>query len=687
MSKILGGILLFFLFLNQAWANEEIKIITRAEWWANESYRYLDSPEWKTILEKWDKTPKKELTEVQKKEALKRAEKTKIANDFLVSEFRDIFTISSIIKYENNRKLAWPIAKSKKKNSIVIHHTDNDYSDSIDAMNKIYKYHAIQKQWWDIWYNYLIWINWEIFEWRAGWDYVVWAHDKWNNQWSIGIALIWNYDKKAISNTQYDSLEKLVIHLWKKYDINLNKKVPFFKWCSLWEQCDKKPLDISYHYPIIWHRDAWHTNCPWDELYKQMQKLKKALIKGPSEINNLSIEKIKRILLDVKEDTLIRFLAIIEDKLDKTKNQKNLEVLTNLKELILNIESERNNKILDLESFSGTLENDIPNKKKQDENLNNKKSFDDNNRIRVRLSYPHENDIDISARWIYTPKLNKDWKEYILHFDDCNWENCENKEKNYKIHFSFSGSKLFFNEKEVKGFDKERFFRVKSPKDLFLTITSWNRVPSWDTQKKYNDNKFRWDIVLYQKDDELIVVNELFLTDYLKWLWEVSESTNTEKIRTIIILARTYARWYMTKAEKFVDEWYHASDDPNVFQRYIGFWLEERSPKINKIVEETKDLIVTYDGELIKPWYFSSSDWKTKDFIEFCKTAKWVPDCSHPERFPFLIWVKDPWGEWKERWGHWIWVPWTGVKYLSERWWKFSMIIKYFLKGVEINKI
>jgi hypothetical protein len=51
----------------------------------------------------------------------------------------------------------------------------------------------------------------------------------------------------------------------------------------------------------------------------------------------------------------------------------------------------------------------------------------------------------------------------------------------------------------------------------------------------------------------------------------------------------------MTKAEKFVGEWYQASDDPNVFQKYLGFGLEERSPKVNQIVEQTKDLIVTYE--------------------------------------------------------------------------------------------
>jgi hypothetical protein len=31
----------------------------------------------------------------------------------------------------------------------------------------------------------------------------------------------------------------------------------------------------------------------------------------------------------------------------------------------------------------------------------------------------------------------------------------------------------------------------------------------------------------------------------------VSNTDDTEKIKTIVIAARTYARWYMTKANKF----------------------------------------------------------------------------------------------------------------------------------------
>ncbi len=57
---------------------------------------------------------------------------------------------------------------------------------------------------------------------------------------------------------------------------------------------------------------------------------------------------------------------------------------------------------------------------------------------------------------------------------------------------------------------------MSSPHSEYITINSWDRKPSWDKSLRYNDNTFRGDIVLYKKDGKLVIVNELYLTDYLK---------------------------------------------------------------------------------------------------------------------------------------------------------------------------
>ena len=672
MSKVFKTLFLFFIYFfglisvfSSSW---DLEIISRQEWWAIEEYRYLDSPEWENIIEKWNNAPKTVLNQYQINKAQIESEKVKKANNFLVSNYSNIIGLNSIKKEENWHKLAWPIAYSKVKTAIVVHHTDSDiwiWGDNHDAIRKIYKYHALTRAWWDIWYNYLIWTNWEIFEGRAWGDFSVWAHDKWNNQSTIWVSLIWNYQNNKASDKQMESLEKLIKFLERKYSINFNEKQDFFKWCvgtSL--ECQDKPLIIEKKYPLIGHKDAWHTACPWDKLYKQINDLKEDLKIGHQDDilsfkQKLLLKEIKSRVISIPEYKKLELLWKIELLLDK--DNWGRAFLVSLKDI-----------------FIKPIKDEII----DDNIINNSVSFDENNRIKVKLSYPHSDNISFKLSKKLSLDYIKNEKEYKLNFVDLD----KKFKNNHLIKYDFRNNKLFLNDKEFIDFTEIDFLRISVPENEVIEIYSWERKPKWDKTWKLNDNKFRGDIVLYSKDNELIVVNELYLNDYLKGLWEVSNSTSPEKIKTIIILARTYARWYMTKARKFAWEWFDASDDPNVFQKYLWFWLEQRSPKVNEIVETTKDLVVTYDWELIKPWYFSSSDGKTTSFLDYCKNAKWVPDCAHPERFPFLIWVSDNWWIWNEKAWHWVWVPWTWVQYFSERWWSFNMIIKYFLKWVEIEK-
>lgn len=672
MSKVFKTLFFIFWFiyinLSVFAVNDDIKIISRVQWWAMESYRYLDSPEWISIIEKWKNTTKVELTDYQKNIANTESEKVTKANNYLLDNFSDIIWINKVISEENWHKLAWPIAYSIAKNSIVIHHTDSDINvgdDNYDAIRKIYKYHTLTNGWWDIWYNFLIWTNGEIFEWRAWGDFAVWAHNKWNNQSSIWIALIWNYDKISAPDAQIKSLEKLVEYLVLKYNIDLWTKVPLFNWC-VWtsDKCKNEPLQTTYDYPIFGHKDAWHTACPWEKLYVQLQDLKVKVwvwkTSAKSIQNSKLLDKIKLKLNTLPENKLLEFLSKVELLLDKSSSNK--QILLDIKNLVFNIEKEKNFINTNIE-FN---------------------SFDDNNKIKVKLSYPSLlwEKISFNIDRKLKPEFIQKDNELVLNFINDNWIN----KSNHLINVEFKNNLLFINDRKIDLFKKGNFFRISVPTDYIIEVSSWNRKPIWDSTWLLNDNKFRGDIVLYLKDNKLVVVNDVLLSDYLKWLWEVSNSTNPEKVKTIIILARTYARWYMTKARKFAWEWFDASDDPNVFQKYLWFGLEKRSPEINKIVEETKDLVVTYEWDLIKPWYFSSSNWETISFLEYCETAKWVPDCANPEKFPFLLWVVDNGWKWKQKAWHWVWVPWTWVEYFSERWWNFDMITKYFLKWTEIEK-
>lgn len=122
-----------------------------------------------------------------------------------------------------------------------------------------------------------------------------------------------------------------------------------------------------------------------------------------------------------------------------------------------------------------------------------------------------------------------------------------------------------------------------------VKIPSWSRVPAWDTNGKYNDNLFRGKIIVRNDSGKLLVINELPLEDYLRGMREVSNTDPVEKIKTIVVAARSYARFYTSKINrKFHTSLYDGSDNPDEFQKYLGYGYEMRSPNVSSQVQATK---------------------------------------------------------------------------------------------------
>jgi peptidoglycan hydrolase-like amidase len=118
----------------------------------------------------------------------------------------------------------------------------------------------------------------------------------------------------------------------------------------------------------------------------------------------------------------------------------------------------------------------------------------------------------------------------------------------------------------------------------------------------------------------------------------------------------------------------------------LWYSLELRSPNVNRIVDDTKWQLITYNWKLIKPWYFSNSDGNTMSFYEYCLVRQSEEICSsEAEKYPYLQKVVDKWSEWQKKSWHWVWISWAWVSYYAEKWWTYDMIIKYFLKWVNIS--
>lgn len=207
-------------------------------------------------------------------------------------------------------------------------------------------------------------------------------------------------------------------------------------------------------------------------------------------------------------------------------------------------------------------------------------------------------------------------------------------------------------------------------------ILTMERRPSWN--ESLNDNRFRGIIEMRVVDSQVAYINELPLEDYLRGLAEVSNGDHTEKQKTIAVLARTYARFYMAdENRKFPGMPYDGSDDPAIFQRYLGYGVEARSPNFVSAAQATEDMVVTYQGKLIKTPYFNQSDGRTR-------SAQEVWGWTHT---PYLKSVPDTWCEGLALNGHGVGLSGCGATAQAEAGKSFDEIIKYYYTGVAVEII
>ncbi|EKE26629.1 MAG: N-acetylmuramoyl-L-alanine amidase, partial [uncultured bacterium (gcode 4)] len=208
--------------INPQNTNADTNIVSRKEWWADETLRYKDNTFWVNYYKKQteNQTPK---TPAQ----IKAEQKIIDIRKHLATNFPEQDNPVEKITQENWHDLVWPIEKTKKVEKIIIHHTAWVYDASRDdasIIRWIYASHAIANWWWDIWYNYLIWRDWRIYEWRAWWDYNVGAHALWNNKSTVWVSALWNFQVNMLPALQRSWIEESIQYLAKKYWINLNNK-------------------------------------------------------------------------------------------------------------------------------------------------------------------------------------------------------------------------------------------------------------------------------------------------------------------------------------------------------------------------------------------------------------------------------------------------------------------------------
>ncbi|MBD3329916.1 hypothetical protein GF354_00120 [Candidatus Peregrinibacteria bacterium] len=216
--------------------------------------------------------------------------------------------------------------------------------------------------------------------------------------------------------------------------------------------------------------------------------------------------------------------------------------------------------------------------------------------------------------------------------------------------------------------------RVVPTGNGIIQLKNYENRPAWNPS--LNDNEYRGLLEIRMDDGKLITINELPLEHYLRGLGEVSNSEFYEKIKAIMVAARSYAKFYTDIDQKFPGKPYHLNDDPDVCQKYIGYGFEKRAPVISSAISATAGEVVTYKNVLVKTPYFNQSDGtKTKS-----AASVWNWDAQ------YLVSVSDSYCDGSYFNGHGVGLSGCGAAGMAEAGYTYDYILKHYYTGVEIKK-
>ena len=279
--------------------------------------------------------------------------------------------------------------------------------------------------------------------------------------------------------------------------------------------------------------------------------------------------------------------------------------------------------------------------------------------IRVKLSYSGSPEIEGSG-------------DFDLYAGD---EYLKSLSKGETVSVEKKGVK-YIVDADGSSFTKIKPIRLVSRGNTILEISNFENRPAWNTS--LNDNQYRGVLEVRIVDGKLVVINELSLERYLKGLGEVSNSEEVEKIKAIMVAARTYAYYYMTQDEKFPGKPYHVDDDPKVSQKYLGYGLEKRSPNVANGVVLTEGEVVTYNGAVVKTPYFNKSDGDSTKSAE--EVWGW-------KTTPYLLSVSDSYCDSTSFNGHGVGLSGCGAKGMALKGYDYKEILSHYYTKTKITDL
>lgn len=656
-----------------------------------------------------------------------------------VRDYPDEFRTAKTVRHIGSDPLLWPMQYSKKINMLVVHHTaqsvEGDARPGVERMRAIYQYHAVSKRWGDIGYNYVIDETGQIYEGRAGGDYVVSGHAYCNNVGTMGVALMGNFEEKEPTQAQVRSLQWLLKSLADKYDIDLDRSVMFHG---------------KTRSPISVHGDLLSTSCPGFYLHGAMDQIRENVMNGTVDNVVKFPAKPRRIITTDKpfvdrsaerrarrqsEEILqVRegLYAITPVELSGSPGQ---EVLISLKYVAgtdgakrgkaigaitrsddgIGVWLDRNGayerlrsslmlpeKLGTWEALTMQLKVSFPLKEGMTSLTIGNITYHlqaSGRRMRVPMSRTPSsatNRTTLRREQVVRPVTSSSSRSFTSSrfsppstsssVSSNNQKPVTNNSPLIRIRLSYPDNTL--SAAVITGTMDQSVLKISGDEciqtqngtevargKVVRIVEGYFKITSWQRLQ----NEFRGTLECRVMDHKIVLINELSLEDYLKGLAEEPDTEPIEKQKAFAVAARSYALHYLgDKYRKFPGMPYDGTDNAANFQKYVGKAFERDNARWIKVVEETAGEVLTKNGDVIRAPYFHSDNGSTRSPLDL----GWL---SFPHADVYAS-KPDPWCKGQQNAGHGVGMSGCGAKGQALEGKTYKEILEYYYPGTVLEK-
>jgi len=216
-----------------------------------------------------------------------------------------------------------------------------------------------------------------------------------------------------------------------------------------------------------------------------------------------------------------------------------------------------------------------------------------------------------------------------------------------------------------------------------LTYTDYN----WDNSVNFNKFRGKLDLAYSEESKKVWLVNSLPLEQYLLGMAEAENSDPEEYQKAFSIASRSYALFHLQRGGKRgLKEIFDLNNTPSD-QVYRGYKWESYAPNLPKAMQATEGQVMKYNGKIARAVYSSDSGGVTKNACKFWRGVFCTEDYKYLSGG-----VKDPAGTVRRdavqiAKSHGVGMSAVGGRRLAEMGKSYEEILKYYYKGITIDKL